>query len=131
MAKPTKQRALIAHDGTRDADVLTSLVRQTCDGIDINVPPAGSDVLRGWTRQLVSLAEAASEAETALIYLPIRLEGDDALRAAEWQQTAEDHLRHGLGFAGLRFELPLLELDDRRLEELANGITGRPVADAA
>ena len=73
------------------------------------------------TACLADVAQVAREHAASAVFMPLQIGTDSPSfgRCAEWQQIAEDLLRHGLDVADLAIHTPLLEHDARQTADLA------------
>ncbi|MEM7809712.1 MAG: hypothetical protein AAF561_16500 [Planctomycetota bacterium] len=125
----TKPTAIVIRDSRRESDVLLAAVKTGHEVIEVDVPD-DVETLVAATAALAKLVVAAQQSGARVAFLPLRLAASEVAQGLEWQQTAEELLRHGHGLDELRIEMPLLEHDDRRLDDLANQL-GMPNRAAA
>ncbi|MEM1013577.1 MAG: hypothetical protein AAGI46_15325 [Planctomycetota bacterium] len=125
----TKPTAIVIRDSRRESDVLLAAVKTGHEVFEVDVPD-DVETLVAATAALARLVVAAQQSGARVAFLPLRLAASEVAQGLEWQQTAEELLRHGHGLDELRIEMPLLEHDDRRLDDLANQL-GMPNRAAA
>jgi hypothetical protein len=134
LATERRRGEVVVLDVARDEISRASLAKQT-DAIhprevrrpdlppvfEEDADPAG---LLAATASLATAAHVARDAGATRICLPVRVGLDSPLlpQALEWQQVAEDLLRHGLGVEDIELSLPLLELEPWQLDDLAKHV---------
>ncbi len=134
MTQQNKPTAIVVCDGTRESEVLLAVAKTKHEVIEVDLADSTMSDLLAATAVLAQVASAAKSSGGRIAFLPLRCGRGSSMisQAVEWQQTAEELLRHGHTLDGMRLEMPLLDLDDTRFQELATQLAvGTRQAEAA